>query len=395
MGQSKKSGSALRRLSFAVLWRRKGASALLAATAALGVFAAIALHNLIARQEAAIEEMVRTTPIHCVVTTAQGTSSDDLGMISAFVDMLMGLRHQRGCYLDEYVKNVRAKATVPLQQPDDMVLHRILSFDSDRALSAVEGVSVQMLEGWDESVLRTDARVCLVPESLEIQPGPDGQRWVQISMEDGVFLSLQVAGTVSGGPENAIWCPFYLQQQEGISEAFLVESCSFDILDNARLEQCKDAIYETFVEPDLGNTHDSMTFGVMIQDKTYQSTLEEFQSNLSMLRLLLPVLAVLCGGIGFLAGFLSTRGRVREFAVMRCLGMKQWRVFLLVFEEQALLMVLGALAGGVAGFLLEGALSGGALAKAGLSLGVFLAGAAVATGSITRVNVMKLMKMEE
>lgn len=133
----------------------------------------------------------------------------------------------------------------------------------------------------------------------------------------------------------------------------------------------------------------------MPSTRPFQSTLEEFQSNLSMLRLLLPVLAVLCGGIGFLAGFLSTRGRVREFAVMRCLGMKQWRVFLLVFEEQALLMVLGALAGGVAGFLLEGALSGGALAKAGLSLGVFLAGAAVATGSITRVNVMKLMKMEE
>ena len=96
-----------------------------------------------------------------------------------------------------------------------------------------------------------------------------------------------------------------------------------------------------------------------------------------------------------MAAYLTTRGRVREFAVMRCLGLKRGRIFHQVFGGQALLAVVGAAAGGIAGLLLEGSYSGSAIAKAGLILGVFLTGAAVASWNVTRVNVMKLMKVEE
>ena len=60
-----------------------------------------------------------------------------------------------------------------------------------------------------------------------------------------------------------------------------------------------------------------------ILDETYQKNIEEIQANLSMLRLLLPVLIVVCGGIGFFASFLATRGRTKEFAVMRCLAIME------------------------------------------------------------------------
>lgn len=394
MRKSKTSGWALRQVTLAALFRRKGASLLLSAVAALGVFASIALQNLTVRQESAMADMVQNAQIHCVLTDPQGLGSDNLQMFSAFVDMLMGLRHERGCYLDEYVKNVRAKASISLEQPQNMTLRRILSFDSDRALTAVAGAQITMAEGWTEDALQTNARVCLIPAGLETQTGADGQPCVTVTI-NGVPLELQVIGTVSGSAGNAIWCPFYLQQQEGITEAFRVESCSFDIQDNARLEECKAAIYEFFVEPSLSNRNDGLSYGVLIEDETYQSTLAELRSNLSMLRLLLPILIVLCGGIGFLAAYLTTRGRVQEFAVMRCLGLKQRSIFGQVFEEQALLAIVGAAAGGIVGFLLEDSYSSKALAKAGLILGVFLTGAAVASWNVTHVNAMKLMKVEE
>lgn len=394
MKQYKTSGRALRQVTLAALWRRKGFSILLCAVAALGVFASAALQNLTVRQEAAMTKMINDTQIHCVVTDPQGSGSDNLQMFSAFVDMLMGKRHERGCYLDEYVKNVRAKASIPLDQPKDMTLRRILSFDSDSALSEVSGVRIALTEGFTEAAFQTDARVCIIPDGMETQIGADGQPYVSVIL-NGVPLKLQVIGTVLGGAGNAIWCPFYLQQQEGVTEAFRVESCSFDILDNARLEECKTAIYETFVEPNLTNVSDGLSYGVLIQDETYQSTLEELRSNLSMLRLLLPILTVLCGGIGFLAAYLANRGRIREFAVMRCLGVKRRSIFGQVFGEQALLAIVGTVFGGVAGLLLEGSYSGEAFARAGLILGIFLAGAAVASWNVTRVNVMKLMKVEE
>ena len=174
-----------------------------------------------------------------------------------------------------------------------------------------------------------------------------------------------------------------------------MESCSFDISDNARLEECKTAIYETFIVPGLSHVSDGLSYGVFIQDETYQSTLAELRSNLSILRLLLPILIVLCGCMGFLAAYLTTRGRVREFAVMRCLGLKRNSIFGQVFNEQAILAIMGATAGGIAGFLLEGSSSGEAIAKAGLILVIFLGGAAAASWNVTRVNVMKLMKVEE
>ncbi len=392
MSQGKASGRALQQVTLAAIWRRKGVSLLLTAVVALAVFAAATLQNLTVRQNAAVEEMVQTAQIRCVVTDPQGTSSDNLQMFSAFVDMLMGQRHERGCYLDEYVKNVRAKASFPLEEPRDMTLRRILSFDSDSALTA--GVRIELTGEWTEAVFQSSAKVCLIPDGLKTQSGADGLPYITAVL-NGVTLELQVIGTVFGSAGNVIWCPFYLQHQEGITEAFRVESCSFDILDNARLAECKTAIYETFVEPSLTNSNDGLSYGVLVQDETYESTLSELRSNLSMLQLLIPILTALCGGIGFLAAYLATRGRVREFAVMRCLGLKQRAIFAQVFGEQALLAGIGAAVGGIAGFLLDGAVSGEAVGKAVLILGVFLAGAAVANWNVTRVNVMKLMKVEE
>ena len=129
-------------------------------------------------------DMVRNTQIHCVVTNPQGSNSDNLRMFSAFVDMLTGKRHERGCYLDEYVKNVRAKASFSLSQPQGMTLRRILSFDSDSALTAVAGVHISLTAGWTEAAFQTNSRVCIIPSGLETQIGADGQTYITIIMND-------------------------------------------------------------------------------------------------------------------------------------------------------------------------------------------------------------------
>lgn len=394
MAQAVRTGRALRQVTLAALWRRRTASILLALAAALSVAASCLLHGLTARQEAAIEEMIDSTNIQCIVTNAQGTGTGNLQMVHGFVSMLVGQRHEQDCWLDQYVKNVRAKSSEKLKTPQGMELRRILSFDSDSALSASEGASVRMEEGWTEEALRSSGRICLIPEGMETETNEAGRETVYVSMEDGVGVELQVAGRVSGGPGNVIWCPFFMARRDGISELIWVESCSFDIGDNRRLEECRDAIYDVFVEPDPANFCDIYTQGVLVQDEAYLSTLEEFQSNLAMLRLLLPVLVVLCGGIGFLAGFLTARGRIREFAVMRCLGVKRRRIFSLVLWEHVLLTAAGALAG-LLTLPLAGELSGGLLLRTALLLAAYLAGAAAAVGGITRVNVMKLLREEE
>ena len=107
------------------------------------------------------------------------------------------------------------------------------------------------------------------------------------------------------------------------------------------------------------------------------------------------LLMVLTCGIGFFSGYLATRGRRKEFAVMRCLGMKPRKIFAIVFEEQAILALLGGVAGLTLGIVLEGGVTSTALAKAGILTAVFLIGAAIAVLHVTRVNTMELMKVED
>lgn len=223
----------------------------------------------------------------------------------------------------------------------------------------------------------------------------DCDEYITVAVDMGESARLRIIGTVTNGPSNEIYCPYFMSWSEGVSVAFLTDSCSFDIRNNQKLEESKSYIYEWFVRPDLSNQMDGLTFGVLIHDETYQKNIEEIQANLSMLHLLLPVLIIVCGGIGFFASFLATRGRTKEFAVMRCLGMKQCKIFGLVMGELSILAFTGAFFGIAGGILLEGEIQTSALLHAALMTGIFLLGSAVAALRITSINVMNLMKVED
>lgn len=384
------------RVSAAALWRRKGASLLLLLLSALGVFSAALLQNLALRQQESMTEMIKNTLIRCIVTDANGVLSDNLAMPASYVDRLLGGWHDRGCYLDEAVKNVRAKSAMPLNSPRDVTLCRILSLASDSAFDEVSGAQAVFFDGWSEDALAGTERVCLLPEFMlpQARTDGDGSLWLDVSAGE-VNTSLRVIGTDSGQTGGTVWCPFYIQLRDGISESFRIDRCSFDIRDNARLEENKKIIYDTFVSPKLANTSGETKFGVFINDEEFTGSVREFESNLKTLRLLSPILLMLFAGVGFLAAYLTTRGRKREFAVMRCIGRKQLGITLQVFLEQLFLALVGAALGVSIALLIEGGYPLSALTRAGTLLGLFLFGAAAACLVVTRVNVMKFMKTED
>lgn len=386
---------ALWHTTFSTLWRRKWSSLLLTALVALGVMSSMILGNLTIRQMEGIEQLVRDTKINCVLTDPQGMHSTALSMPSAYVDHLIGNRHEKGCYLDLYVMDINAKATIIIQEPSGYELRRIYSFASDPKLSSLEGVKIELYDGWTEEILQSSEPVCLVPSTMELEPAEDGTVWVTLATVNKDERSLQVIGTITGGPENVIYSSFYFNWDPSVTEVFSVDSCSFTIQDNTRLEEAKEELYKVFAKPSLNNNGSTLEYGVLVQDELYLKSMEEMESNLHMLRLILPLLTVLGGCIGFFSSYLAIRGRMREFAVMRCLGMKGRKIFWLVFREQAILAILGALLGfgGVA--LIERLFHVQAFGKAVLMIVIFLIGSALASLRTTSINVMKLMKTED
>ena len=321
----------------------------------------------------------------------QGMNADRLNMSMSMIKRLRGEYFEESENLDEYVKNVNAIASIPLDFPMEHSICSILTFASDPGLSAVEGARIELYEGWDESILATRERVCLIPAD-EVEQWPEGT--VNVIRPDVYSQTLTIIGTVTNGPGSVYYTPLNMSWSDESHVITYIESCSFSIRDNARLDECKAALYEVFLEPKLSNDL-STGYGLIVHDESYLATLDEIETNISMLRILLPVLMVLVGCIGFFASYMTTRSRRKEFAVMRCLGLNQRKIFAIVFFEQAVLAALGGGIGIGAGWLLDAVLESGALVKAALVIAVFLVGAAIAAIRVTSVNVMKLMKVED
>ena len=372
------------RIILSTIRHQKWRTLLMISSSGMIVFAVCMLSGLVQRQEVKLTELIRDTRIHCVVTDSKGTNSENLGILSFYVDMLTGRRHERGCYLDEVVTDVRALASQKLDSPEEHDLRRILTLDSDPLLAS--GVQVRFFDGFDETVLRSEADVCLVPEHME--PEERGTLTVALGTNR---KNLNIVGTVSGSSMDSIWVPFYFKWEDDLSSAFPVQSCSFTIRDNTRLEQTKDDIFTWFSRPSVSNGADAEPFGVLVQDQTYRESLHKLESSLEQLRLLLPLLAVLGIMISFLTTYAMTRGRQKEFAVMRCLGLRKKTIFVMVLWEQLILILIGGSIGICFGLL-------GASIQAARICGVlllYLLGTATAAMGITRINVMKLMKTED
>ncbi len=379
-------------LALRVLLRRPGVSLLLAAVAALGVYAGCGLHSLVIQQQRSIEETVRSTVIHCTLTDVRGMNADNLSISTAYVEMLLGRKAARDPSLadmDQAVANVKAKVDWELARPFGMTLCRVLSFDSDARL---EGAEIRLDAGWSEEDFQWDDMVCLIPEDM------DAGEYVDVMVSNPEAAPrLKVIGRVSGGPGDVIYCPFFMGWGDGSSHAFSIQSCTFDIRDTARLEQCKEKLFSTpfFAEPSMNAVPDGFRVGVLVHDEVYLKSLEELRSNLDMLGLLQPLLLVLIGGVSFFAGFLVNRRRAREFAVMRCLGVRRRAVFGQALGEQLALGLTGGLAGLCAAQATGLEVRSGGLAFSGAVMGMFLLGAAVCAGIAAGGSVMKLMKTEE
>lgn len=373
------------RVILSTIHHQKWRSLLMILSSGMIVFAVCMLSGLIQSQEVKLAELIRDTKINCIVTDSRGTNSEDLGMLSFYVDMLTGRRHERGCYLDEVVTDVRALASQKLDSPEEHDLRRLLSLDSDPLLSS--GAQIQFFDGFDETILRSESDVCLIPEHM-VQEGEG-----TLTVNSGTnWKTLTVIGTVSDSTVNSIWVPFYFKWEDNLSSAFLVQSCSFTIRSNPHLEEAKNDIFTWFSRPSVSNGADAEPFGVLVQDQTYLESLDKLESSLELLRLLLPLLAVLGAIISFLATYAMTRGRLKEFAVMRCLGLRQRTIFSIVILEQLILILIGGSAGMCFGLLL------GVTIQAVRIFGVlllYLLGSSTAALSITRINMIKLMKMEE
>ena len=262
---------------------------------------------------------------------------------------------------------------------------------------------IRWLEGYDESCLEGDERICIISDRWGYAPGDTIPLLARVPVSktqlEGIF-HLKVAGTYPGKitkfaavmplktMEDLTVAATAVRKQAGNPYAwnFGLNAVYFTVRDNQQLDQIKAAITES-------GLRSNKLVRVRIDDRILKETVGPIESNLAQLEGSYLFFFVMIAAIGFLLSFLLARGRKPEYAVMRMLGESRAQITMKALCEQFVLCLCG---------VLLGAAAVRALGQEGVRPGIcaaillcYTVGAAVAVLLTVRVNVMDILRDKE
>ena len=262
---------------------------------------------------------------------------------------------------------------------------------------------IRWLEGYDESCLEGDERICIISDKWGYAPGDTIPLLARVPVSktqlEGIF-HLKVAGT-SPGKITKFAAVMPLKTMEDLTAAatavhkqagnpyawnFGLNAVYFTVRDNQQLDQIKAAITES-------GLRSNKLVRVRIDDRILKETVGPIKSNLAQLEGSYLFFFVMIAAIGFLLSFLLARGRKPEYAVMRMLGESRLQITLKALLEQFVLCLGGVLLGAAAVMLLaQDSFRPGICAAILLCYSV---GAAAAVTLTVCVNVMDILRDKE
>ena len=262
---------------------------------------------------------------------------------------------------------------------------------------------IRWLEGYDESCLEGDERICIISDRWGYAPGDTIPLLARVPVSktqlEGIF-HLKVAGTYPGKitkfaavmplktMEDLTVAATAVHKQAGNPYAwnFGLNEVYFTVRDNQQLDQIKAAITES-------GLRSNKLVRVRIDDRILKETVGPIESNLAQLEGSYLFFFVMIAAIGFLLSFLLARGRKPEYAVMRMLGESRLQITLKALLEQFVLCLGGVLLGAAAVGII-----GQERFRPGICAAILLCytvGAAVAVLLTVRVNVMDILRDKE
>lgn len=262
---------------------------------------------------------------------------------------------------------------------------------------------IRWLEGYDESCLEGDERICIISDKWGYAPGDTIPLLARVPVSktqlEGIF-HLKVAGTYPDKitkfaaviplktMEDLTVAATAVHKQAGNPYAwnFGLNAVYFTVRDNQQLDQIKAAITES-------GLRSNKLVRVRIDDRILKETVGPIESNLAQLEGSYLFFFVMIAAIGFLLSFLLARGRKPEYAVMRMLGESRLQITLKALLEQFVLCLGGVLLGAAAVGII-----GQERFRPGICAAILLCytvGAAVAVLLTVRVNVMDILRDKE
>lgn len=307
-------------------------------------------------QQARLAEIRDSFEIFCVVTNRRGTRAESLRM----PPIILGALTEPDSPLSPYIRDLRLTKEFEISAPqagiDRGLMIGVSSERCAEALDPARGGRVQLLDQdfyGDETARLLVSRA--VYESLEANtlrlsvtdPYVDRSRNPELGFGR---MELPVAGWYEGsGSTVYLSFPAAGRLAYELSGRITCDSAAFLAADNRKLEALRQAASASFGEVDpLADDSADPRYALNVHDEGYRATVAAAEHNLRQANLLLPLLAALSLGLGFLLCFLIARGEARSYALMRTLGQTRGRLLLGMLLEQLLPPALAAAVVGAA-----------------------------------------------
>lgn len=344
------------------------------------LFAAIltaVLCGLQAANEQEVEdykEIYRTTPVTLTVTNLTGTQSDGLDAPAWVANVFNGDAYLPHSLLD-YVKDLKIKTSYSVDVLEiagervDTVGMDIVGVTAEELVGAQPilpgDARVTWLEGFDESILLTGERVCLLPEAVL----PDGdmpetvkmeysyEKWIDVNTSITIYYNLELAVVGTHCTDDiTVYCPFYVVSgiYNGLEQRTRIDCVSAVLLDNSLQEEVTEHARYWFPEPNLAgekipwdySTYTYYPYALRIDDSQLRSAEETMENSLLINNICTMLVFVLSAAAGFFIGFVMIRNRKREIVLMRTMGTPNSSIYGGFAFEQMLCAVLGTILGG-------------------------------------------------
>lgn len=314
----------------------------------------------IEREEESYQEVRRNVPVALHVSDLTGSTTENLAAPGWVADAMR-------IFLDNYVKDFEAKLNIIPSQlsvngaPEYVIeLTGITSFAMAPELGQGSDGLVTWLEGFDESILRTEELVCLIPESM----APEKTQLsisVDICFESFYGNEQFVANrsfAVVGVHKNStgIYCPAAVVEDilRHLQRSVIYDRVGGVLIDNEKLEEFRSASTRWFATPNPKGeltpweytAYDYYPYALIIDDSQLVAAKEALESSIMMNKICALLVFILSAVAGFFLGFLIVRRRNKEIVLMRTMGTSNRSIYCSFTLEQMLCVILGIVLGG-------------------------------------------------
>ena len=228
----------------------------------------------------------------------------------------------------------------------------VTSLDRYKAHALGGLAEVKYYEGYDDSIFATDELLCVIGEDMSDRV-EDGL--IRFDIMSNAFLGsepfiveLKVAGIITGAEESTVYIPYLAASAlgpEAENTPQYTELLHARLVDNRALDEFKETASRTFTR--VGIFFNPLVFALTIYDAEFYDMTEAFMQTIFFIDIATPFVYVIAVCVGFVASFLLTRRRTREFAIMRSVGVNKSIIFFSTLFEQALLCAVGVALGAV------------------------------------------------